>query len=299
MLKDKFPAGVTFANALKSGVILCRYWPSLSGARDHSRFLTPTRECYRRLPQINQRHQARQCVQDQHSEHRLSADGTFYGLRGVLGRWPLPTLTRSVFFFGQENIEHYLKACAAFGLRNSDLFDTTDLFEAKKMSIVRPTFSHRDSLSMTIADSIAIVLRAHTRLAGVEPHRGAGQYRQEAGHVARAGDRRQQARQEPLGRVPQHERNQRGRPGQRCVACVRVVRVLLSMVTDGSTGQRRKTSRSRPSSRSGSTGSTTSSPRGAGSPSRTSPPTSSPASFSIDYLRSARVCRMLLSLGRS
>jgi hypothetical protein len=37
----------------------------------------------------------------------------------------------------QENIEHYLKACAAFGLRNSDLFDTTDLFEAKKMSIVR------------------------------------------------------------------------------------------------------------------------------------------------------------------
>lgn len=25
VLKDKFPAGVTFANALKSGVILCRY----------------------------------------------------------------------------------------------------------------------------------------------------------------------------------------------------------------------------------------------------------------------------------
>jgi hypothetical protein len=66
-----------------------------------------------------------------------------------------------VFFFllGQENIEHYLKACAGFGLRNSDLFDTTDLFEAKKMSIVRPTFSHCDALSMTIADSIAIVLR--------------------------------------------------------------------------------------------------------------------------------------------
>jgi hypothetical protein len=57
-------------------------------------------------------------------------------LRGVLAD------AYTCFFSGQENIEHYLKACAAFGLRNSDLFDTTDLFEAKKMSIVRPTFSH-------------------------------------------------------------------------------------------------------------------------------------------------------------
>lgn len=82
VLKDKFPAGVTFANALKSGVILCRLINAIKPGS---------------VSKIN---------------------------------------TANIAYLQMENIEHYLKACAAFGLRNSDLFDTTDLFEAKKMSIV-------------------------------------------------------------------------------------------------------------------------------------------------------------------
>jgi len=44
--------------------------------------------------------------------------------------------TTNVAYLQMENISHYLESCSAIGMRDTELFSTPDLFDAKKMTVV-------------------------------------------------------------------------------------------------------------------------------------------------------------------
>jgi hypothetical protein len=48
---------------------------------------------------------------------------------------------QNIAYMQMENIERYLQACKELGLRDSDLFNTSDLFNEKNMNFV-PCFTN-------------------------------------------------------------------------------------------------------------------------------------------------------------
>jgi len=43
---------------------------------------------------------------------------------------------KNIPYYQRENIQSYLKACRELGLKNTDLFETSDLFEEKNINLV-------------------------------------------------------------------------------------------------------------------------------------------------------------------
>jgi len=119
VVKEEIPPAISIQQALKSGVILCQLINIIKpGAIKEIRM--------RNVPY----YQMASLFIKKHSDLIFSEPFLSF----VFFSFHFFLLFFS--FVRQENIQSYLKACRELGMRNTDLFDTPDLFDSKNVNLV-------------------------------------------------------------------------------------------------------------------------------------------------------------------